>query len=147
MPRRNRRPATALTVAALAAIVAAGCSSSSSGGTPSANGSTGPGGQGTSGPAPAPTHTKKPNAGGPAGPKTQVTTPTSVAPTKGAIGGSYVFPHITQKQSKHLTARLVKMSGVRNATYYTNFKQLQVYFTDTATQDQKEAVVRAVTGG
>jgi hypothetical protein len=145
MHRRSGRHATALTVAALAVMVTAGCSSSSSSGTPSGNGSTAPGTPGSS--TPAPTHTKSPDAGGPAGPKTQVTTPTTVAPTKGAIGGSEVFPHITPSEGKHLTARLLKLPGVRSATYYTNFKQLQVYFDDNATQDQKAAAARAVTGG
>lgn len=148
MHRRTVGRAAGLPVAALAMILAAGCSSSSSSGPPSAGGgSSAPGSQSSSGPAPKPTHTKTPNAGGPAGTKTQVTTPTTVAPTKGAIGGSVVIPHVAANQRKHLSAELAKLPGVRNITYYTNFKQLQVYFTDAATQDQKAAVLRAASGG
>jgi hypothetical protein len=130
----------------LGLTLAAGCSSSSSGGqAPSASGSTAPGSAGSS--EPAPTHTSSPKVVGPAGGKAQVTAPTTVAPTKGATAGSEVFPHIAPSRRKDLQSTIGKLAGVQTVTYYTNFKQLQVYWVKGVTAAQKAAVVHAVTGG
>jgi hypothetical protein len=58
-----------------------------------------------------------------------------------------VFPHIAPSQRKQLQARIAKLGGVQTVSYYTNFKQLQVYWAKGVTAAQKAAVVRVVTGG
>jgi hypothetical protein len=134
---RFRKVAIAAVVVLGTVPALAACSSSSSGGgTPSPSAST------TASTPGAIQTTKKPKASGPAG---VITAPASTSPTKGALGGSEVFPHIDAQTGKSLQSRLAKFAGVRTVTYYPQFKQLQIYFTSTATDSQKEAAIKAVT--
>ena len=118
---------TVLIATALAALTAAGCSSSSSGGA-----------------TPLPTFPIRtsPGAYGPSG---DITAPASNPPGVGVPGGTEIFPHVTAAQGKKLTRHLVGTSGVRTATYYPQFRQLQVYFTATATTADRDRVYHYVT--
>lgn len=144
MRPRSRARSTLLAVAALGfATVGAACSSSGS--TPSAGGAPSTGSTVTPGPGGGtakPKHTHTPAATGPAG---KITAPASIAPTTGAEGGSETFPHINASQEKHIVHHVLKMAGVLRATWYPQFKQIQVYFTTGATAAQRQAVISYVT--
>lgn len=80
------------------------------------------------------------------GPNGDITAPASNAPSQTSPGGSEVFPNVSAAQDKQLSKHLSKMHGVQNATYYPQFKQLQVYYTKTATSADRTRVYRYVVG-
>lgn len=74
------------------------------------------------------------------GPNGDITAPVTNAPSKTSPGGSEVFPNVSSAQSKRFAKHLSKLAAVRTVTYYPQFDQLQVYFTDTASAADRKRV-------
>jgi hypothetical protein len=89
-----------------------------------------------------PNQTFAPGAHGPAG---DITAPTSAPPNPTSPGGYEIFPNVTAAQRNQMGNHLVKIHGVRTVTYYPQFKQLQIYFTASATSADRKRVYRYVT--
>jgi hypothetical protein len=146
MSSRARSFSLAVVLASSAALTA--CSGSSAGtaagSTPTGSESAGTGGMPSGSSPPATTTTLgKPGPGGPSG---AITAPVYTSPTPGASGGYYVFPNISRADDRRLGPKVLKQKGVRSIAYLSQVRQLEVYFTNNATDSDRQAVYDLVTG-
>ncbi|HVV74972.1 MAG TPA: hypothetical protein VHC43_02975 [Mycobacteriales bacterium] len=139
---RPYRATAGLAVVALAAVPAlAACSSSSSSGKPVSKAEASASAIASKlGVTPIPSL-----APGGHGPNGDISAPASNAPSKTSPGGSEVFPNVTSKERDKIGTHLTKLPGVQTVTYYPQFRQLQIYFTSTATAADRAKVYRYVT--